>query len=127
MTRLPKIGLALLTALVVGFSSGAQATSFNLGNISGPGVFSVGNSKAPGPFTDLIFFTIDPGVTLNFGAFVFNAFGRHGAIGDMDGTLSDASGVILMQMPSKTMIPVFRPRTARSPSQSRCWDQGTTT
>jgi hypothetical protein len=95
MTRLKKIWPALLATFIIGYSGGAQATSFNLGSISGPGVFSVGYTKDPGPFTDLYFFTIDPGVSLDFSAFVFNAFGRHSAIGDMDGTLSDASGVIL--------------------------------
>src|SRR3954470_20518584 len=95
MTRFHKIGLVLLAALVVGFSGGAQATSFSLGNISGPGTFSFGNDKDLGPFTDKVHFVIDPGVTLTFSADATNHTWRHGGIYDMDGTLSDDSGVIL--------------------------------
>jgi hypothetical protein len=95
MTRFHKIGLVLLAALVIGFSGGAQATSFSLGNISGPGTFSFGNNKDLGPFTDKVHFIIDPGVSLILSADATNHTWRHGGIYDMDGTLSDASGVIL--------------------------------
>jgi hypothetical protein len=100
MLRHSRIGFALLGAfaigaLVLGFAGGAKATSFNLGNISGPGSFSFGNSKDLGPFTDKVHFTIDPGVSLIFSADAVNHTWRHGGIYNMDGTLSDASGVIL--------------------------------
>ena len=95
MTRHSKIGLAFLVALIVGFAGAAQATSFSLGNISGPGTFSFGNTKDPGPFTDKVHFVINPGVSLIFSAEATNGFWRHGSIFDMDGTLSDASGIIL--------------------------------
>lgn len=95
MTRFHKIGLVLLAALVIGFSASAQATSFSLGNISGPGTFSFGNDKDLGPFTDKVHFIIDPGVSLIFSADATNHTWRHGGIYNMDGTLSDASGVIL--------------------------------
>lgn len=89
------IGLALLLAAVFGFAGAAQATSFNLGNISGPGQFAFGNNKFVRPFTDKVHFTINPGVTLTFSAFVSTGFARRSHILDMDGTLSDDSGVIL--------------------------------
>ena len=95
MTRHSKIGLALLVAFVAGFAGGAGATSFSLGNISGPGTFSFGNNKDPGPFVDKVHFIIDPGVMLDFTAFATTGFSNRSWILDMDGTLSDASGVIL--------------------------------
>jgi hypothetical protein len=95
MTRHLRIGLVLIATFIIGFAGGAQATSFNLGNISGAGSFSFGNSKDLGPFTDKIHFTIDPGVSLIFSADAVNHTWRHGGIYNMDGTLSDASGVIL--------------------------------
>ena len=99
MLRHSRFGLVLLgalaMALVLGFAGGAKATSFNLGNISGPGSFSFGNNKDLGPFTDKIHFTINAGVTLTFSATAVNHTWRHGGIYNMDGTLSDASGVIL--------------------------------
>lgn len=94
MLRHIKIASAFLLALVFGFAGAAQATSFSLGHITGPGDFSFGNSKDLGPFTDKVHFTIDPGVTLIFSATAVNHTWRHGGIFDMDGTLSDASGVI---------------------------------
>jgi hypothetical protein len=94
MSRHSKILLAVLFALVFGLAGSAQATSFSLGNISGPGVFSTGNSKDYGPFTDKVHFTIDPGVTLIFKATAIAYGWRHGGIPDFDGTLSDASGII---------------------------------
>ena len=94
MLRHSKLAFALLLALVF-CAGGAQATSFNLGNISGPGTFTTGNSKAFGPFTDKIHFTIDPGVTLILKASAINPSWRHGGITDFDGTLSDSSGIIL--------------------------------
>jgi len=90
-----KIGLSLLVALLVGFAGMAQATSFSLGNVSGPSVFNVENIKDTGPFLDKIHFIIDPGVTLVFSALVGNYATRHDGIYDLEGTLSDASGVIL--------------------------------
>lgn len=90
-----KISLVLLLSLVFGFAGAAQATSFSLGNISGPGSYSFGNNKDLGPFTDNVHFIIDPGVSLIFSAVATNHTWRHGGIYDMDGTLSDASGVIL--------------------------------
>ena len=95
MTRFHKIALVLLAALVIGFSGGAQATSFSLGHITGPGTFSFGNDKDPGPFEDRVHFIIDPGVSFIVKVDAKNAFWRHGGIDDMDGTLNDASGVIL--------------------------------
>jgi hypothetical protein len=92
--RHSKTGLALLLALVFGLAGSAQATSFTLGNISGRGSYTIYDSKDPGQFTDKIHFTIDPGVSLIFKASVINYTWRHGGIYDMDGTLSDASGVI---------------------------------
>jgi hypothetical protein len=95
MTRHSKILFALLAAFVVGFSGGAHATSFNLGSVSGPTVLPVGYGKLPGPFTDHYFFSIDPGASLVFSALVTGDTWRHGYFSDFDGTLSDASGVIL--------------------------------
>ena len=95
MSRHFKITFAFLLALLFGLAGGAHATSFSLGNISGPGTFSFGNSKDLGPFTDNVHFIIDPGVSLIFSATATNHTWRHGGIYDMDGTLSDASGIIL--------------------------------
>src|SRR4051812_3194813 len=94
MTRGSKIGFALLVAFLAGFSGTAQATSFNLGNVSGPSVLSVGNGKDVGPFTDNYYFTINPGLSLVFSALVTDETWRHGGIYDMDGTLSDSSGIV---------------------------------
>jgi hypothetical protein len=95
MPRQSRLGLALLAASMLGFTGTAEATSFDLGSVSGPKQLSGMNNKLPGPFTDHFYFTIDPGVTLIFRAW-FNAYSfRHWDIADMDGTLSDASGVIL--------------------------------
>jgi hypothetical protein len=95
MTRHTKFGLAILVAFIFGFAGAAQATSFSLGNISGPGTHAFGNNKDPGPFTDRVHFVIDPGVTLTVKVDAKNEFWRHGGIDDMDGTLSGSSGVIL--------------------------------
>ena len=112
MTRHHKFGLALLLALIFGFAGGAQATSFSLGSISGPGTYSFGNTKDPGPFTDRIHFTIDPGVTLTVSVDASNPFWRHGGIDDMDGTLNDASGVIL-DGDALTTFPISSPYPIR--------------
>jgi hypothetical protein len=95
MTHHSKVGLALFLALIVGLAGSAKATSLSLGHISGPGVFSTGNNKDIGPFTDRIYFLIEPGISLIFSATVLHHTWRHGGIYDMDGTLNDASGVIL--------------------------------
>ncbi len=94
MLRHHRFALALLLALVFGCAGGAQATSFNLGQVTGPGSFTTGNDKAAGPFTDTSHVTIAAGVSLIFKADIVNRVWRHGAIDDLDGTLSDASGVI---------------------------------
>jgi len=95
MLRSRIFGSALFFAIVLGFSGAAQATSFSLGPISGPGSFSIGNTKDPGPFEDRVHFTIDPGVTLLVNAKAFNQSGRHDGIYDLDGTLNDSSSVLL--------------------------------
>lgn len=115
MTRNSKIAFAFLLALLLGFSGGAQATSFNLGNVSGPTQFSIGNQKLPGPFLDKFHFTIDPGVSLNFSAFANTGPSRHDAILDMEGTLSDASGVIL-NADAVTVITIYPDRQLTFPS-----------
>jgi len=112
MLRHNRIALALLLALVFGWAGGAQATSFNLGQITGPSAFGTGNNKAAGPFTDKIHFTIAAGVSLVFKADVVSNFWRHGAIDDLDGTLSDASGVIL-DADALTVYPITSPYPTR--------------
>ena len=94
MTRHRKIGFALLVAFIVGSAGTAQATSFNLGNVSGPSVLSGTNKKDVGPFTDNYYFTIDPGVSLLFSARILSNSFRYGGIYDLDGTLS-GSGINL--------------------------------
>jgi hypothetical protein len=95
MPRFSRLSLALLAVLCLGFAGSARATSFSLGHVSGPFSFSVMNGKLTGPFVDKFHFIIDPGVSLIFTA-DFNLYSfRHWDIADLDGTLSDASGVIL--------------------------------
>jgi len=99
MPRSRRLGFASLVAFILGFAAlgftgAAQATSFTLGPISGPGTYAFGNNKDLGPFTDKVFFTIVPGVSLIFSAEAVQSTWRHGGIYDMDGTLLDASGVI---------------------------------
>ena len=112
MSRQILIRFTLLLALLFGFAGGAGATSFNLGNISGPGDFTISNNKAYGPFTDKIHFTIDPGVSLIVNIGVVNDFWRHGGIDDLDGTLSDDSGVIL-DGDGQTVFPITSPYPSR--------------
>jgi hypothetical protein len=88
-------GFAFVIALLIGLSGAAQATSFTLGNVSGPTALAIGNNKGPGPFTDLYFFSIDPGVLLDVSAFVTTGFSRISFILDLDGTLNGAAGVIV--------------------------------
>jgi len=54
MTRHSKLAFAFLLALLFGFAGGAQATSFGLGHISGPGhyflsLFGTATNAFPGP------------------------------------------------------------------------------
>ena len=99
MQRCRRLRFASLVAFILGFAAlgftgAAQATSFTLGTISGPGTYTFGNNKDLGPFTDKVFFTIAPSVSLIFSAEAVQNTWRHGGIYDMDGTLLDASGII---------------------------------
>jgi hypothetical protein len=110
MLRSRSFGFAFLIAFILGFSGAAQATSFTLGPVSGPTIFDIGNSKGEGPFTDLYFFSIDPGVALDVSAFVTTGFSRISFIADLDGTLSGASGVIVDGDTSTVFSPEGRPK-----------------
>ena len=96
MPRFSKLSLALFAALCFAFAGGARATSFNLGPVSGPFLFTAMNGKLAGPFVDNFHFSLNPGVTLIFTAdFSQSSLREHWDIPDLDGTLSDVSGVIL--------------------------------
>jgi hypothetical protein len=94
MTRHNRIGLVLILALAFGFAGTAQATSFSLGHITGPGAYAIQNNKSPGAFEDRIHFVIDPGIHLVFSAKVHNQSDRHDAIHDLDGALTYHSAII---------------------------------
>jgi hypothetical protein len=94
MLRSRALGFAFSVAFILGFAEAAQATSFTLGTIAGPGTYNFGNSKDLGPFTDRVYFTIAPGVSLIFSGEALHSTWRHGGIYDLDGTLTEASGII---------------------------------
>jgi len=99
MLRSRTHGFAFFFAFILGwntlgFTGAAEATSFTLPTITGPGTYDFGNSKDLGPFTDHVYFTIAPGVSLIFSAEALHSTWRHGGIYDLDGTLTDASGII---------------------------------
>jgi hypothetical protein len=94
MQRSRPLGFAFFIAFILGFTGAAQATSFSLGHITGPGIFSVGNYKGPGPFEDRVHFIIDPGIHLVFSADIRSDFWRHGVIDPLNGNLTYHSAVL---------------------------------
>lgn len=97
MQRRCRFALALIATFTFGGLSGsAAATSFSLGHITGPGVYTIENNKSPAPeaFEDRIHFIIDPGIHLVFSAEVHNQTDRHFGIHDLDGSLTYHSAVI---------------------------------
>jgi hypothetical protein len=94
MQRSRTLGFAFFIAFILGSSGAAQATSFSLGHVTGPGTFSVGNNKAPGPFEDRVHFIIEPGVHLIFSADIRSDFWRHGGIDPLNGNLTYHSAVL---------------------------------
>jgi len=95
MKRSHPVGIVLLAAVFFGMVGQAGARTIDLGAISGPITFSIHHDKLVKPFNDQYLFTVDPGTTLDFSAFVSTGYSNRFWILDMDGTLSDTSGVIV--------------------------------
>lgn len=103
--------IAVATLLITVAARGeAQATVFPLGSFSAPATIPVGDSGLAGPFEDSFTFSIDPGTSAIFSAFLSTGFSNRAFILDMEAVLLSDGQVVEPGDATTVLLPPFPAR-----------------